>query len=105
MKRLLLGIAALVGLFAITGSTAQAQWGHGGSHYGANSYGTTSGYGFANPYSYGGHGGYGNWGFSSPRWHDTTHFDYHPSSFVPHGNHLHVQPGHYDSHRSGHWHH
>ena len=39
-----------------------------------------------------------------PRWHDTTHLDYHPASVVRHGSHWHVIPGHYDVHRTGHWH-
>ena len=38
-------------------------------------------------------------------YHDTTHLDYHPTEIRRHGNHYHVQPGHYDVHRSGHWHH
>jgi hypothetical protein len=37
-------------------------------------------------------------------YHDTTHYDYHPTTVYRHGNHYHVQPGHYDLHRSGHWH-
>ena len=37
--------------------------------------------------------------------HDTTHLDYHAPQIRRHGNHFHVQPGHYDVHRSGHWHH
>ncbi|HEX6987798.1 MAG TPA: hypothetical protein VF170_20625 [Planctomycetaceae bacterium] len=47
--------------------------------------------------------------FSSPHagyrtWHDTSHYDYHPTTVVPHGNHYDVIPGHYHYHRSGHWH-
>lgn len=38
-------------------------------------------------------------------YHDTSHYDYHPSQVVPHGNHYDVIPGHYDFHRTGHWHH
>jgi len=37
-------------------------------------------------------------------WHDTSHYDYHPPARVRHGNHHHVIPGHYDLHRTGHWH-
>jgi hypothetical protein len=37
-------------------------------------------------------------------WHDTTHLDYHPGGVVRHRNHLHFVPGHYDVHRSGHFH-
>lgn len=106
MKRLLLGVAAFAGLLAVTGSTAQAQWGHDSYHYGAGSYGMPKGYGFGhtNPYSYGWQSGCGSWGYSPRIWHDTTHYDYHPTTIVPHGNHFHIQPGHYHLHRSGHWH-
>jgi hypothetical protein len=31
------------------------------------------------------------------------HFDYHPTTVVPHGNHFHVQPGHYDYHQGSHY--
>jgi hypothetical protein len=71
--------------------------------------GYNGGYGGYNG-SYGGYGaGYGGYGYgpqySAPRWHDTSHFDYHPGTFYQHGNHFHYQPGHYDFHRTGHWHH
>lgn len=46
----------------------------------------------------------GHWG-GSHYWHDTSHWDYHPGSFVRHRNHYHYVPGHYDLHRDGHWHH
>ncbi len=39
----------------------------------------------------------------SPTYHNTTHFDYHPTEVVRHRNHLDVQRGHYDLHRTGHW--
>lgn len=54
--------------------------------------------------------GYGNAGttrrYYSPRpvYHDTTHLDWHPTTLYRHGSHLHVQPGHYDVHRTGHFH-
>jgi len=47
--------------------------------------------------------GSGHWG-GHGRWHDTTHLDYHPGGFVPHFNHFHYVPGHYDVHHSGHFH-
>ena len=31
------------------------------------------------------------------------HYDYHPTSVVPHGSHFDVRPGHYDYHRGGHY--
>ena len=53
------------------------------------------------------YGQFGRQNYHSPsvgRWHDTTHFDYHPGSFQRHRNHFHYVPGHYDIHRSGHRH-
>ena len=81
--------------------------GYGGGYRGGVSLGISSGYG--------GYGGYGrgvNFGYSSyrpsyytrPVWHDTTHLDYHPGRYVPHGNHLDYVPGHKSVHRTGHWH-
>ena len=64
------------------------------------------------------HGMYGNSGFHQhsishnqglvqpqlhSHWHNTSHYDYHPATVVPHGNHLHVNPGHYDRHQTGHY--
>lgn len=43
-----------------------------------------------------------NW--RPPVFHDTTHLDYHPPQAIRHGCNSHIQPGHYDAHRSGHWH-
>lgn len=48
-----------------------------------------------------GHGSHYGGGF----YHDTSHYDYHPTEIRRHGNHYHVQPGHYDFHREGHYHH
>lgn len=54
----------------------------------------------------GGYGAFGGYhGYSQPTWHDTSHYDYHPGYYVPHGNHLHYVPGHYDFHQSGHYDH
>ncbi len=36
-------------------------------------------------------------------WHDTSHYDYHPGSYVRHRNHYDYTPGHYDFHREGHF--
>jgi hypothetical protein len=73
----------------------QRSLGHN-SYYGARSYGA-------------GRYGVGNHGAQNYRhgrsYHDTTHLDYHPPQLIPHGNHYDVQPGHYDVHRTGHWHH
>ncbi len=35
-------------------------------------------------------------------WHDTSHWDYIPGRYVPHGNHLDYIPGRRVWHRSGH---
>ncbi|TWT82274.1 hypothetical protein CA13_37360 [Planctomycetes bacterium CA13] len=47
-----------------------------------------------------------NYGHSyrSGGYHDTSHYDWHPTEVRRHGNHYHVQPGHYDWHQSGHHH-
>jgi hypothetical protein len=42
--------------------------------------------------------------YRPPVYHDTTHYDDHPPSVYRHGSHYHYVPGHYDLHRSGHWH-
>jgi hypothetical protein len=49
-------------------------------------------------------GGYGYHHHHYPSWHDTSHFDYHPGYFAPHGNHFHYVPGHYHFHQTGHYH-
>ena len=106
---------AAAGLFASAPDTADAQVrfsigiGNGGyGNYGG--FGGYRGYGFNNyggyrggygGYSHYGHGGYGNYGRA---WHDTSHYDYHPTTVVPHGNHYDVVPGHYHWHNTGHWH-
>ena len=55
-----------------------------------------------------GHNGFSGYGINRVQrghrtWHDTSHFDYHGPSLVPHGDHLDYTPGHYDLHRTGHW--
>jgi hypothetical protein len=65
---------------------------HGGGFHGG---GIHQGGGF-----YG--GGVGGWIQPADTWHDTSHWDYHPTEYVPHGNHLHAIPGHYDWHQAGH---
>ena len=98
------------GLVATAPDTADAQvriqfgsggwrsngWNNGGYYGGRSYYGGSRYYdrGFNNSNYYGRGNG----------WHDTSHYDYHPTTVVPHGDHYHVQPGHYDYHQSGHWH-
>ena len=72
----------------------------------AGSAASEAGYGYYGGYgNYGGQGidgGYG-YNYSTPIYHNTSHWDYHPGQFVQHGNHYHYQPGHYDYHQTGHF--
>jgi len=94
------------GAVASTPDTADAQIRFSiGSGYG---YGHNHGY---NNYGYGNYGlhhghNHGSWGYGGygGGWHDTSHYDYHPTTIYRHRNHYHVQPGHWDYHRQGHWH-
>jgi hypothetical protein len=54
--------------------------------------------GYGSQYGHRSHYGHGSY-------HDTSHYDYHPTEIRRHGNHYDVMPGHYDLHRTGHWHH
>ena len=116
------------GLFGMTPDDAAAQirfqigsgnggYGYGGYGYGNSTRGNATYYNGSGVRSsnYGAYGsrysGYsggqrysGTQRYNSSRWHDTSHYDYHPTTVVPHGNHYHVVPGHYDYHQSGHWH-
>ncbi len=85
-------LCAVVAVLAIFAGSAQAQcgYGYGGYGYGGYSYG-------AGAYNY------GFVGRPHYHWHDTSHWDYHPTRIVPHGNHFHVQPGHFHYHNTGHW--
>ncbi|WP_442509007.1 hypothetical protein SH528x_000553 [Novipirellula sp. SH528] len=91
---------ALAALFTFTfAGEAQAQHGggfhHGGHHSGHHGGHHSGGHGFHSSH---GHG----WGF--PTYHDTSHLHYHAPQLQRHGNHFHIQPGHFDVHRTGHWH-
>ena len=80
-------------------------YGYGRHVVGYGGYGHR-GYGHVQRSYYG--GGYGGWhghGHGHSRWHDTSHYDYHGPSLVPHGNHYDYVPGHYHFHREGHWDH
>ena len=125
MKRLLVAASAVWALSLAFSSQASAQhygcgsgYGYGGGYssprlsfsvgYGGNSrFG--SGYsGFNSGYSgYGGHSGYGGYpaygGHVHQTWHDTSHYDYHAPSLVPHRGHSDYVPGHYDLYQTGHW--
>ena len=78
MKRLLVAASAVLALSMAFSSQASAQ------HYGCSS-------------GYGGHG--------HRTWHDTSHYDYHAPSLVPHRGHYDYVPGHYHRHQTGHWDH
>jgi hypothetical protein len=106
MKKMIAITATALLAWAAWGSQAVA----GGFHFGYSSPGYYGGYNSGyGAYGYGGYGrgyggGYGG-GYGYPsvqRWHDTSHFDYHPGGFARHYNHYHYVPGHYDFHRSGH---
>jgi hypothetical protein len=113
MLRQLAKIGLAVVVFALAlGSTAEAQYGIGAGvysrgipNYGFNGY-RNNNYNYIQPRTtyYGPGYRYNSFYRPGPVWHDTTHYDYHPGGFVPHGNHYHYIPGHYDLHRSGHWH-
>lgn len=105
---------AIAAAFCLSAGVAQAGDHHHHGHRHGGVYGNVGGIQFGisrGGYGYGsGYGGYGRsyYGgsyYRPPVWHDTSHYDYHPTTVVPHGNHYHVIPGHYDYHRTGHWHH
>jgi hypothetical protein len=87
-------------------SVASAQHGHVGPAYCGPSYcGSSYCQGYNQTY-YGSHSsGYRAYSrYARPTWHDTSHYDYHPGSYQPHGNHYDYVPGHYDLHSTGHMH-
>ncbi len=115
---------AVAAMFAMSQS-ASAQGcgygGYGGGGYGGGGYGNYGGRGVTigiggggfggGGYGYGGYGRGLSVGYSSYRpnynrsyYHNTSHLDYNPGRVVPHGNHLDYVPGHYNLHRTGHWH-
>ena len=101
MKRFLM-LAVVVAALATMGSTVEA--GHR-SHRGHRNYNWNSGHGYNGRYV--SRHSFGHRIHQYPQvhrtWHDTSHLDYHPGQYVPHGNHFDYQPGHYDVHRTGHW--
>ena len=95
MSRAILMLVALVA----AGAATQVEAGHRHNHYGHNHGGYRYGSGFRSQ----------NFGYYGSPWrgnyHNTGHYDYHPTTVVPHRNHYHVVPGHYHWHNTGHWHH
>jgi hypothetical protein len=108
MKGLLLAAAGMAALFGL-GATAEAghkHHGHGHAHVHGHHNHYPSGFGLS--FGFGGYPVYASPVapiYRPPVYHDTTHYDYHPPTIYRHRNHYHVAPGHYDLHRSGHWHH
>lgn len=109
MKRLIFAglVVAAISLVQTKQADAQIQFGFGGGSS-CRSYGGYS----QSYYRQSGYGSYysrpsisRSYYQSRPTYHDTSHYDYHPTSIQRHRNHYHVVPGHYDLHRTGHWHH
>ncbi len=105
MKTYLMAAAAAVALCFVAGAekaeAAGFHFSNGRVHVDiGNPHGRWGG-GYRGGWGGHGHGGHGGHG----RWHDTTHYDYHAPSLRWHGDHVDFVPGHYDLHRTGHWHH
>lgn len=111
--------AGLVGLGLVSAVPGQADAGgfgvtvaHGyagypGPYGGYGPYSSYGGYGGGTIAGFGRLGGYGLYGgygglTGGAVWHDTSHFDYYPGSYVPHGDHLDYIPGHSAFHQDGH---
>ncbi len=89
LMKTLIATFAVVAAFALFAGSAQADCYHG---YGGYSYAAPS-YHVVQPYVVQPH----------LHWHDTSHYDYHPTQIIDHGCHYHVIPGHYDFHQDGHY--
>jgi hypothetical protein len=106
MRGMLLAAIAMVAMAGSleAGHKHKYGHGHGHNHHGHHQSGgviVVPGFGFGGSYG----GFYGSTSLYRPRvYHDTSHFDYHPTTVYRHRNHYHVQPGHYDWHQDGHWH-
>ncbi|MFV0445827.1 MAG: hypothetical protein ACK5Q5_19795 [Planctomycetaceae bacterium] len=109
MKTLALALTTAAALAAFGENTADAGCGYGytgrfGNYGGYSRY--TSNY-FYRPTPFAGHIHHNvnpntaTWGGGHLHWHDTSHYDYQPGGFVPHGNHY--QPGGYIYHQDGHF--
>jgi hypothetical protein len=111
MKTLALSLFAATTLaFAGSASASAADYFRFGGSYGARGP-QHRGYGYGGSGIYNHHvPSYSQFGYGSHyghhgSYHDTTHWDWHPTTIRRHGNHFDVMPGHYDLHRDGHWHH
>jgi len=114
MKRLMIAAFAGTMALALTADTASAQCGYGGYGISYGGYGISYGgsrlsigynsYSPRSSFSVG-YGSYPRYGYGSHRvstYGTRGHYHYHPTEVYRHGNHLHVQPGHYDYHRGRH---
>lgn len=116
-----LGVPVLAVAMVLAGETPKADAGGLSITFGTGGY-AVPGYRYSSGYSGYGYSGYrSNYGHrafgpviypsSGIRYHSgyrgsrTPHYDYHAPSIVPHGNHFHYQPGHYDLHYGRHGHH
>ncbi len=101
--------ALAVGLmFAGDAPKAEAQYGCYGGYGGYSGIGISIGGSHYRSYRapfYSSHLHRSHFGPSRSYFHDTSHYHWHPAEIRRHGNHWHVQPGHWDLHRTGHWHH
>jgi hypothetical protein len=98
MKVLTLSAMAAVGLLVFqVQANAGGAFHHHGHHHGRH----------VSPSYYHGHhhSGYRGGLWNRSYYHDTSHYDYVPPRIIPHGNHIHVQPGGYYWHQTGHVHH
>lgn len=111
MTNLLKGSLLAVAAVALLSASANAGHGYGngcGSTYGGGYGGYGGGYSYSVPsygYSQSFSPSYSYPSYRAPQYHNTTHYDHHAPSVYQHRGHFDVQPGHYDTHRSGHWHH
>ncbi len=106
MKRIV-GVVVVAVAAVLSGMSTEAQADHyRHSHYSRNhshhhSYSPSRVYIGVGGFSYS--SGYSTCSPRTPVWHDTSHYDYHPTEVLRHRDHYHVVPGHYDYHRSGHY--
>ncbi|MEZ6067937.1 MAG: hypothetical protein R3B90_19990 [Planctomycetaceae bacterium] len=122
MKTFALTLIAAAGVLLASGNTVEAGGcgyggrggygvGYGGGYGGGFSWNRGSSWGIRSSWDrgYGGHVHHNvnpynaSWGGGHIGYHDTSPFDYVPTTVIPHGNHFHVQPGGYYYHQTGHW--
>lgn len=109
VKQTVMGI--LTGSFILGTAMTVSAHGPSGNHgygggYGHHSHGGSAYHGGS--YNYGHLNGNLGSGYYPPpvmpTWHNTSHYDYQPGQYVPHGGHFHYVPGHTHFHQTGHWH-